>query len=82
MLPTHVRAVGTSTAIVCLLMISGDSALEVSVSVFSVNASLCCTLILQDLMCLANPQSSLSFFCFSKGDDTKVIFSILVTVVL
>lgn len=79
MLPTQVRAVATSTDIVCL-MISGDSALEVSAPVFSINASLCCKLSLQDCVCLVNPQSSL--FCFSKGDDTKVIFCILVIVVL
>lgn len=77
--PAQVRAVAASTDIV---MIGGDSAVEVSISVFSINASLCCKLVLQDCMCLANSQSSHSYFCFSKDDHTKVVFSILVTVVL
>lgn len=80
--PAQVRAVAAFVDIVCLLMTRGDSALEVSTSVFSINASSCCKLVLQDCMCLVNSQSSHSYFCFSKDDHTKVIFSILVTAVL
>lgn len=78
-LPSRVRTVAVSMDIVCLLVFS-DSALKASASVFSVDASLCCKLVLQDCVCLVNTQKS--FFCFSKGDNIKIFFFILVSCAL